>query len=243
MDLSEYGAITSVVVSRGGEIVVEKYIEGNAATLRNTRQVHQDGRRNADGHGDPAGSRGRSRCVDRRAARRGGRRSAQARHHRPRRSHDELLSGLQRLGRQLARERGVHVSAGGLGRLRTRPPRARRDGIQLLHGRRRPPWRRARARTRRAAPGFARREFSSRSGSSGRSGRRRRSGRSRPRAVSCSRPGPCARARRALSPGRWRPRAGRVGGGVRARMRRSTRRRSTDTSGGSGASAARNAST
>jgi CubicO group peptidase (beta-lactamase class C family) len=37
VDLSGYGAITSVVVSRGGEIVVEKYLEGDAATLRNTR--------------------------------------------------------------------------------------------------------------------------------------------------------------------------------------------------------------
>jgi CubicO group peptidase (beta-lactamase class C family) len=37
MDLSEYGAITSVVVSRGGEIVAEEYLEGDAETLRNTR--------------------------------------------------------------------------------------------------------------------------------------------------------------------------------------------------------------
>lgn len=37
MDLSAYGAITSVVVSRGGEIVAEKYLEGDATSLRNTR--------------------------------------------------------------------------------------------------------------------------------------------------------------------------------------------------------------
>ena len=37
MDLSEYGAITSVVVSRGGEVVTEEYREGDAETLRNTR--------------------------------------------------------------------------------------------------------------------------------------------------------------------------------------------------------------
>lgn len=37
MDLSAYGAITSVVVSRSGEIVAEEYLEGEAATLRNTR--------------------------------------------------------------------------------------------------------------------------------------------------------------------------------------------------------------
>jgi CubicO group peptidase (beta-lactamase class C family) len=37
VDLSAYGAITSVVVSRGGEVVVEEYLEGGAQTLRNTR--------------------------------------------------------------------------------------------------------------------------------------------------------------------------------------------------------------
>ena len=37
MDLSGYGAITSVVVSRAGEIVAEVYLEGDEAMLRNTR--------------------------------------------------------------------------------------------------------------------------------------------------------------------------------------------------------------
>ena len=37
MDVGEYGEITSVVVSRGGEVVVEEYFEGDAETLRNTR--------------------------------------------------------------------------------------------------------------------------------------------------------------------------------------------------------------
>jgi CubicO group peptidase (beta-lactamase class C family) len=37
LDLSAYGEITSVVVSRGGEIVTEEYPEGDAETLRNTR--------------------------------------------------------------------------------------------------------------------------------------------------------------------------------------------------------------
>ena len=37
MNLEEYGAITSVLVSRGGQIVVEQYLDGDAATLRNTR--------------------------------------------------------------------------------------------------------------------------------------------------------------------------------------------------------------
>jgi CubicO group peptidase (beta-lactamase class C family) len=37
VDLSAYGAITSVVVSRGGKVVVEEYFEGGAETLRNTR--------------------------------------------------------------------------------------------------------------------------------------------------------------------------------------------------------------
>jgi CubicO group peptidase (beta-lactamase class C family) len=37
VDSSGYGAITSVAVSRGGEVVIEEYFEGDAATLRNTR--------------------------------------------------------------------------------------------------------------------------------------------------------------------------------------------------------------
>ena len=37
MNLEEYGAITSVLVSRGGQVVVEEYLDGDAATLRNTR--------------------------------------------------------------------------------------------------------------------------------------------------------------------------------------------------------------
>ena len=37
MELGRYGAITSVVVSRAGEIVAEEYADGDAATLRNTR--------------------------------------------------------------------------------------------------------------------------------------------------------------------------------------------------------------
>ena len=37
MDLSPYGEITSVVVSRAGEIVSEEYRKGDAGTLRNTR--------------------------------------------------------------------------------------------------------------------------------------------------------------------------------------------------------------
>jgi CubicO group peptidase (beta-lactamase class C family) len=37
VDLSPYGEITSVVVSRGSEIVREEYLEGDADTLRNTR--------------------------------------------------------------------------------------------------------------------------------------------------------------------------------------------------------------
>jgi CubicO group peptidase (beta-lactamase class C family) len=39
LDLSDYGEITSVVVSRGGEIVVEEYLEGDADSARNTRSV------------------------------------------------------------------------------------------------------------------------------------------------------------------------------------------------------------
>jgi CubicO group peptidase (beta-lactamase class C family) len=35
--LSAYGEITSVVVSRGGDVIVEEYREGEAGTLRNTR--------------------------------------------------------------------------------------------------------------------------------------------------------------------------------------------------------------
>lgn len=37
MNVSAYGEITSVVVSRGGEMVAEEYSEGDAGTLRNTR--------------------------------------------------------------------------------------------------------------------------------------------------------------------------------------------------------------
>ena len=37
MTFDDYGEITSVLVSRGGEIVVEEYREGDAETLRNTR--------------------------------------------------------------------------------------------------------------------------------------------------------------------------------------------------------------
>ena len=37
MDVGEYGEITSVVVSRAGEVVVEQYFDGGAETLRNTR--------------------------------------------------------------------------------------------------------------------------------------------------------------------------------------------------------------
>jgi CubicO group peptidase (beta-lactamase class C family) len=37
VNLSAYGEITSVVVSRGGEVVAEEYSEGEAGTLRNTR--------------------------------------------------------------------------------------------------------------------------------------------------------------------------------------------------------------
>jgi CubicO group peptidase (beta-lactamase class C family) len=37
VNLSECGQITSVVVSRGGDLVVEEYLEGGAETLRNTR--------------------------------------------------------------------------------------------------------------------------------------------------------------------------------------------------------------
>ena len=37
MELAEFGEITSVVVSRGGEIALEQYVEGGADELRNTR--------------------------------------------------------------------------------------------------------------------------------------------------------------------------------------------------------------
>ena len=37
MKLDDYGEITSVVVSRGGEIVTEQYAQGDACTLRSTR--------------------------------------------------------------------------------------------------------------------------------------------------------------------------------------------------------------
>jgi CubicO group peptidase (beta-lactamase class C family) len=37
MDLAPYGDITSVVVSRGGRIIVEQYADGDAKSLRNTR--------------------------------------------------------------------------------------------------------------------------------------------------------------------------------------------------------------
>jgi len=37
VDLGAYGEITSVVVSRSGEVVVEEYLDGDAGTLRNTR--------------------------------------------------------------------------------------------------------------------------------------------------------------------------------------------------------------
>jgi CubicO group peptidase (beta-lactamase class C family) len=37
VDVCEYGEITSVVVSRGGDVAVEEYLDGDADTLRNTR--------------------------------------------------------------------------------------------------------------------------------------------------------------------------------------------------------------
>jgi CubicO group peptidase (beta-lactamase class C family) len=37
LELGRYGAITSVAVSRKGEVVTEQYAEGDASTLRNTR--------------------------------------------------------------------------------------------------------------------------------------------------------------------------------------------------------------
>jgi CubicO group peptidase (beta-lactamase class C family) len=37
MDLAEFGAVTSVVVSRGREVVVESYVDGAPDSLRNTR--------------------------------------------------------------------------------------------------------------------------------------------------------------------------------------------------------------
>ena len=37
MNLDEFGQITSLLVSRGGELVHEQYRDGDAETLRNTR--------------------------------------------------------------------------------------------------------------------------------------------------------------------------------------------------------------
>ena len=37
MELAEFGAITSVVISRSGEIVFEQHLDGEAGALRNTR--------------------------------------------------------------------------------------------------------------------------------------------------------------------------------------------------------------
>ena len=37
MELAEFGAVTSVVVSRGGEIVLEQHLDGKPDALRNTR--------------------------------------------------------------------------------------------------------------------------------------------------------------------------------------------------------------
>ena len=37
MDLAEFGNITSVVVSRGGEIVFEQHLDDEPSALRNTR--------------------------------------------------------------------------------------------------------------------------------------------------------------------------------------------------------------
>lgn len=37
MELTRYGEITSVVVSRRGEVILEQYVDGDASTLRNTR--------------------------------------------------------------------------------------------------------------------------------------------------------------------------------------------------------------
>jgi CubicO group peptidase (beta-lactamase class C family) len=37
MELGDYGAITSVLISRSGETLIEKYAEGDATTVRNTR--------------------------------------------------------------------------------------------------------------------------------------------------------------------------------------------------------------
>jgi hypothetical protein len=41
VELGGYGAITSVVVSRAGEIVAEEYSDGDASALRNTRSCTQ----------------------------------------------------------------------------------------------------------------------------------------------------------------------------------------------------------
>src|SRR5689334_15579655 len=37
MELAEFGAITSLVVSRGGEILLEEHLDGKPESLRNTR--------------------------------------------------------------------------------------------------------------------------------------------------------------------------------------------------------------
>jgi len=37
VDFADYGEITSVVVSRAGEVVVEEYLDGDPEALRNTR--------------------------------------------------------------------------------------------------------------------------------------------------------------------------------------------------------------
>src|SRR6266550_1832245 len=39
MELAEFGEITSVVVSRGGEIVLEQHLDGEPNALRNTRSA------------------------------------------------------------------------------------------------------------------------------------------------------------------------------------------------------------
>ena len=43
--------------SRGGDVVVEEYFDGDAETLRNTRSCHEDGRRDAARHRDRARNR------------------------------------------------------------------------------------------------------------------------------------------------------------------------------------------
>jgi CubicO group peptidase (beta-lactamase class C family) len=37
VNLEEFGQITSLLVSRGGELMHEEYLDGDAETLRNTR--------------------------------------------------------------------------------------------------------------------------------------------------------------------------------------------------------------